>query len=123
MKKIKTLAKVFGGVGINLPGNTIITSPLRGGHTSLGITISLLMRYLLPGAGILMLLYLIFGGFQYMLSRGDPKAIQAAQGKITGAIIGFIIVFLAYWIVQAVALILGLRDITTIFSGGPVPSP
>jgi|GEM_PF-670763 len=117
MRKPKKFIPVFGGVGINLPGGTQITSPLGLAHSSLGGTVSLLVTYLLPGAGLLMLLYLIFGGFQYMLSGGDPKAVQAAKGKITGAIVGFIIVFLAYWIVQAVAIILGISSIQQTFVG------
>ncbi|MCJ7805260.1 hypothetical protein MUP46_01310 [Patescibacteria group bacterium] len=79
------------------------------GSSSIGEIISSLLPYLFTGAGLLLLLYLIFGGLQLMTSRGDPKAVQSAQGKITGALIGFLIVFASYWIVQIVASILGLQ--------------
>ena len=83
----------------NIPGN-------------LGGIIFELMRYVFPAAGIALLLYLIFGGYQVMLSGGDPKSVAAGRSKITNAIIGFVIVFAAYWIAIAVGEILGLRTVS-----------
>lgn len=67
-------------------------------------------------AGIALLAYLIFGGFQYMTSGGDPRKAQAAKGKITDGLIGFVIVFIAFWIVELVGIIFGIDSITTIFT-------
>lgn len=80
-----------------------------------GEIISALLPYLFAGAGLLLLLYLIFGGIQFMTSGGDPKAMESAKGKITGALVGFIIIFASYWIVQIVGIILGIEAIQTIF--------
>jgi hypothetical protein len=66
-------------------------------------------------AGVAMLLYVVYGGIEMMLARGEPKAIQAAKEKITNAIIGMIIVFTAYWVVQIVGQIFGLKGITQTF--------
>lgn len=82
---------------------------------SIGNIVSELLKYLFPFAGLLLLLYLLFGGFSLMTSGGDPKAVQSAKGKITNALIGFIIVFAAYWIVQIIGTILGIEAITEIF--------
>lgn len=73
------------------------------------------LKFVFPAAGILLLFYLVIGGFSLMSSAGDPKAAQAAKGRITSALIGFVIVFAAYWIVQIVGIILGLPDIGKIF--------
>lgn len=81
----------------------------------LGGIISALLPYLFAGAGLLLLLYLIYGGLSLMLSRGDPKAVQSAKDKITSAVMGFIIVFVSYWLVQIVGTILGIEAIQTIF--------
>jgi hypothetical protein len=81
----------------------------------IGNIITNLLPYLFTVAGVILLLYLIYGGFQLMLSRGDPKGMQAAQGKITSAIIGFIIIFIAYWLVQLLGKVLGLTQIGGIF--------
>lgn len=100
----ESLKSLEEGTGLSFAGGNI------------GDIISELLKYLFPLAGMLLLLYLIFGGFQLMLSRGDPKATQSAQGKITNALVGFIIVFAAYWIVQILASILGLEKIGEIFN-------
>lgn len=82
---------------------------------NLGQIVSSTIPYLFGAGGILLLLYLVWGGLGLMLSKGDPKAVQAARDKITGALIGFIIVFTAYWLVQIIASILGLEPIKNIF--------
>ena len=84
-------------------------------NLTLGQIISSLVPYLFVIAGLLLLLYLIFGGFGLLTSRGDPKAVAAAKERITFAIIGFVVVFASYWIVQIVGQILGLEAIQDIF--------
>lgn len=75
----------------------------------IGFVITSLLPYLFAGAGLLLLLYLLYGGISLMLSQGDPKTVQSAKGKITGAVIGFVVVFAAYWIVQIVITLLGIQ--------------
>jgi hypothetical protein len=82
---------------------------------NLGDIISTLLPYLFTLAGFLLLLYLIYGGFELMISTGDPKKIQEAKGKITNALVGFIIIFAAYWLVQIVSGILGIEVFREIF--------
>lgn len=103
-KSIPPLPTVEQGIiDINKPG------------LKLGDIVSDLLPYLFAGAGLLLLLFLIYGGLTLMLSRGDPKAVQSAKDKITGAVMGFIIVFVSYWLVQIVGKILGIGAIQTIF--------
>lgn len=73
-----------------------------------GGIISALFPYIFGAAGIALLIYLVMGGLQLMLSRGDPKAVQAAQAKITSALIGFIIVIIAYTLVTLIGQLLGV---------------
>lgn len=75
----------------------------------------IVIAYFIPGAGLVMFILLIAGGFQIMFSGGDPKAVEAGKGKVTSAIIGFIVIFAAYWIVQAIAIAFGLKAIEEIF--------
>jgi hypothetical protein len=86
-----------------------------GRSPSIGEIITRVLTYLLPVAGLLLLLYLIYGGFMFMTSGGDPQKASTARGIITTALIGFVIIFIAFWIVQIVARIFGLGDILTIF--------
>jgi uncharacterized membrane protein (DUF373 family) len=77
---------------------------------SVGSIVSSILPYLFGAAGIALLIYLILGGFQMMVSRGDPKAMQGAQAKITNALIGFVIVIFAFLIVQLFGQIFGLQN-------------
>lgn len=81
---------------------------------TIGQIVNDILPYIFAAAGIALLIYLILGGLQMMTSRGDPKSMQAAQGKITNAVIGFILVFLAFTIVQLVGQLFGLEG--TLFS-------
>ena len=100
---------------INFRALEDIATPNLGQRQTLGTIVSILFYYLFTLAGLLLLLYLIFGGLSLMLSRGDPKAVQSAKAKITSALMGFIVVFASYWIVQIVGKVLGLDAITNIF--------
>ena len=69
---------------------------------TLGTIISVAYTYLIPLAGTGFLLGLIWGGFQYLTSAGDPKKTEKAKGIITAAVIGFIIVITAFVISQII---------------------
>jgi len=43
---------------------------------------------------------LIFGGFKWLTSGGDKGAVQAAREHIIAAIIGLVIIFLSYFILN-----------------------
>lgn len=66
-------------------------------------------------AGAIIVLYSISAGLGLMMSRGDPAAVNSSKQKLTNAIVGFIIVFCAYWIVQIVGLVLGAQGILQTF--------
>lgn len=84
-------------------------------NKTLGDIIKEVVPYLFGIAGLILLLYLIWGGFSLMLSKGDQKAVEAARGRITTAITGFVIIFVAYWLVQILGLILGIEQFGQIF--------
>ena len=102
---------------VNFPGLEQAASPHLAG-LNIGTILSRLLLYIFPFAGLIMLLYFLSGGYKYLLSRGDPKALAEAKGAITTAIIGFIIVFAAFWIVQIIGVAFGIEQITVIF-GNP----
>jgi len=77
--------------------------------TNIGQIVSRLLTYIFPIAGILVFIYLLSGGFSLIFALGNPEKIKKAQGQITNAIIGFLIIFAAYWIVQILEIILGVQ--------------
>lgn len=87
----------------------------KGNIKSLGDLISALIPYIFGISGIILLLMIVMSGFQMLTSAGDPKAMESAQKRLTGALIGFIIIFMAYWIVQFIGRMLGIDQIENIF--------
>lgn len=85
--------------------------------TNIGEVITAATPYVFFIAGVLLLIYFIIAGYRLMFSGGDAKAMADAKAKMTYAIIGFIIVFTAFWIVQLVASFLGLDSILDVFRG------
>ncbi len=57
---------------------------------------------LLRAIGLIAVVMLVFGGFKYIISGGDSAKVASAKNTIIYAIIGLIIVILAYAIVNFV---------------------
>lgn len=51
-------------------------------------------------AVLVALLYLIWGGFKWLTSGGDKQAVQTAREHIIAAIIGLVVIFLSYFILN-----------------------
>jgi hypothetical protein len=49
---------------------------------------------------VVALLYLIWGGFKWLTSGGDKTAVGAAREHIIAAIIGLVVIFLSYFILN-----------------------
>lgn len=77
--------------------------------TSISGIINLLIPLAMTLAGLILFLMLIAGGFQMLTSASDPKAADAGKQRITTALIGFLIVFASYWIVQILEVVLGVN--------------
>jgi len=54
---------------------------------------------------------LIFGGFSYIVSAGSGDAKQLEKGKkaITSALIGLVLIFCSFWIIQLLEIVLGIK--------------
>jgi hypothetical protein len=108
---MKLLAQNFNLGGYNIEGPEGFVF----GSSSIGDIISKSLDYVFAFAGIGLLLMIISSGFAMMTSAGDPKKLQAGQHRLTNAIVGFIIVFAAFWIVQLLGTMLGWESIFTTF--------
>lgn len=94
-----------GGIySANLP-----TDPLAGKFGTVSDIISAILPYIYVLAGLILLLMLISGGLGLMTSAGNPDKTKAAQGKITGALIGFIIIFVSYFVARIVETVFGIK--------------
>lgn len=64
--------------------------------------------FIFPIAGIILFVVLVLGGFQMLTGAASSKGMEEGKQKITSAILGFIILFAAYWIAQLLELIFGI---------------
>jgi len=95
------------GDGVNLPGYG--NSGFKFENGNIGNIFSALLPYLYVAAGLILLIMLIVGGLGLMTAAGNPDKMKAGYGKITNALIGFLIVFISYFVVQIVETILGIK--------------
>lgn len=92
------------------------TFGLGGGENiTLGTIISRAMDYIFIFAGVGLLLMLLGGGFTFLTSAGDSKKLEQGKQQLTNALLGFVIIFISFWLVQALGYIFGLESIQTIF--------
>jgi hypothetical protein len=59
-------------------------------------------------AAIILFLYLVFGGFTMVTAGANKQSLEQGQKIITHAIIGFIIIFTSYWIIQIIEVVAGV---------------
>ena len=91
--------------GVTQPGGFFDTLPNA---------INAILGYVMTFAGLLLLLYLIWGGVEWITSGGDKGKVESARNKITNAIIGIIVLAAAYAIANFVLGLLGATvDLST----------
>jgi hypothetical protein len=70
--------------------------------------------------GIVALFFIIFAGFSFVTSGGDPKKVQGARQTMTFAIIGLIIVLLSFAIILLIGYLTNSTkciDINSLLTG------
>jgi len=66
-------------------------------------------------AGLGLLLMIISAGYTLLTSAGDAKKLESGKQRLTYAIVGFLVIFVAYWIVQLAGKIFGVAEIQSVF--------
>lgn len=95
------IGKSFFGEGNKFPTSLNEVGPL----------ISRFINIAFIAAGIILLFFFILGGISLISGAGSDNPEQLAKGKQTviSALIGFVVVFAAYWIVQLIQVITGVN--------------
>ena len=60
------------------------------------------------------LFYLIYGGFRWLVSTGDKANVSAAREHIVAAVIGLVIIFLAYFILNIILGFFGVGSLSNL---------
>ncbi|HOZ53204.1 MAG TPA: pilin [bacterium] len=63
---------------------------------SLASTLGIIVNVILSLLGIIFVVLMIVGGFQWMTAGGNEEAVKKAQSRIKNAIIGLVVVVSAY---------------------------
>lgn len=92
------LAFTFGGTEVKPPSG--IPS---GGLSNLQVFLSNFLTLFIIAGAFLMVIYIIWGGIQWITSGGDKQKLSSARGRIVWASVGFIILMIAVFIINAVS--------------------
>ena len=78
------------------------------GTGKIGPIIGFVVNVLFTVAIIIALVFLIWGGLKWVLSGGDKSKVQAARETIIAALIGLVVTFAAYFLLNIVLGFFGL---------------
>ncbi len=103
----------MGLLSIKLPGGEInppagMNIP-TGGEAKLIDILKASINYLFIFAIIFALLILIYSGWLWMTSAGDKQKIASAKQRLTYALVGLIVVFLSFFIINFVTGFFGIN--------------
>lgn len=97
-------------------------NPSIGGNpftiTEIGPFVTNIIEVIMILAAIASLVYLFWGGLEWIISGGDKAGTEKAKSKITDAVIGLVIVFSAWAIFQLLQTFLGFSITSGGTSGG-----
>lgn len=77
------------------------------GISTYGQIVNAVVRNAFVFASLISFFLLLFGGFQVIVAAGDAKKAEQGKAAITGAVIGLLVVFGSFWIVQALGVLTG----------------
>lgn len=80
-----------------------------GGVGTLSNIIQVGITFLFVLATLLALGFLIYGGIKWITSGGDKAGVESARKIITYAIIGLVIAFLAFFIINLIGTFFGVK--------------
>ncbi len=79
------------------------------GSLTIGGIVSGLIRFVLVVAALVFFFILVIGGIRWIASGGDKAQTEAARNQITAALVGLVIVFAAWAIVQLINTFFGIN--------------
>lgn len=97
---ISVLASRITLSSLSLLGVLGVSDPTQIDLTVVGRAVQTAINWATGLAGTFALIYLIYGGIQYITSGGNSKQAETAKATITWSIIGLVVVIAAYAIVR-----------------------
>lgn len=105
MKKINQILMTLSllltnGIGYALAVSDPGPSPKR--ISEMVNIIDRIFEYIFPIAGLICVIFIIVGGYMWMISAGDPAKAKQAQGTLTWAVVGLIFTLLSIGILKLI---------------------
>lgn len=88
---------------------------------SLGVVFKNVLNVIMGLAGFVAFIFLIVGGFKFLTSQGDPKALGSARVTITWALGGLAMIIVSYLIILLISNYTGVAEIRQF--NIPTPAP
>jgi len=104
-----------------VPIGNIFNSPF-GKTLGLADLVSIVLSNAVVFAGFILFLLILVGGIMVIAGAGsgNKEGVGKGQKAVTYAVVGFIIIFTAYWIIQIVGRMFGMNNVLT---PGITPAP
>jgi hypothetical protein len=74
----------------------------RGDEFVLGMFINQALNLIFPLAGLILFVMIVWGGFEMLTSATSKKGLDAGKQRVVSALIGFLLLFSSYWIIQII---------------------
>lgn len=77
-------------------------------YTDPATLVNLIVRNVFVLAGIILFAMILFAGFKF-ISGASGKAVEESKNILQTVIIGFLVMFSAYWIIQIIEVLVGTQ--------------
>ena len=106
MKKFDKINMAFSSALLLIPGVSLAIEegikPIDGGTWTVAEILERVTNWILGFTGLVAIMFLVYGGLQYIISAGNKDKAEAAKKTILYAVIGLVVVALSYVIVSFV---------------------
>ena len=101
--------------------NIGVTQPTEAKITDLGRLVSTGVSVVIIVSGILVFVYLVWGGLEWLTSGGDKGKTESARNRITAALVGLAIIAASWALVQIIGYFFGVQ--TALGGSFTIPRP
>lgn len=100
------------------PGEVVNPTQYQGTE-GLGSLLTNVVTTIAMVAGVLLLGFFIYGGITWLTAQGNEDQVEKAQKILSNAVIGLVIVAVAFFLTEIIGTILGFGNIFNIEIPGP----
>ncbi len=79
-------------------------------------TIPFIFTWIIIIAIVLALVFLVWGGIKWILSGGDKSKVEGARGTIIAAIVGLLIIFISWFVINLITQIFFQHSLSSNFT-------